>query len=367
MASQMMMEIKPVQPHRNAFRATRAGFTLIELLVVIAIIALLISVLLPALGQARQVARGLVCSTKQRTIAQAQAAYAGSNKDHIAGPNTSGAQGQWDDANGGNPYVFDTTSTTPTSTHDWFSPILGDSLGLSANRARRSWDIFSKNGCPSVRDNTLPWSGSSGSDTAQFSAITSTLGWIRTSYLSPAAFHYCKQGAPASVSQYKPREATTGVALRYLNANPATLPASYTPRLDKVGIQLSSKIIVADGSRFLNTSGATFYDFDYSPAPNIFGNFCSSGPTFNASNEYGRSLTGGNNVNVKGSFRHPGLTINAGFFDGHVASVTSTSAWEDAEMWFPSNSDWTGGAATTEAAAKYSFLLSRPAGSRGLP
>ena len=360
-------------PMKNESRTivSRPGFTLIELLVVIAIIALLISVLLPSLGQARQMARQLVCSTKQRSIAQAQAVYAAGNKDHIAGPNTSGAWGQWkDQRGGGDPYVFDTSPTTPTSTHDWFSPILGDSLGRSNNRARRSWDIFAKHGCPSVRDNMLPWSGSDGADTAQFSSITSSLGWIRTSYLSPASFHYSRQGAPASISKYRPPEAdpTSAAAdLRYLNANPATLPSNYTPRLDKVGIQLSSKIIVADGSRFLVTAGAYFYDFDFSPAPNVFGNFCASGPIFNASNEYGRSLTNGNNVNVKASFRHARQTINAGFFDGHVSTVTSASAWEDAEMWYPSNSDWNGNAATVESAAKYQYLLSRPVGTRGLP
>lgn len=55
------------------------GFTLIELLVVIAVIALLISILLPALGHARSAARSVACLSNQRQIGVAARMYMDAN------------------------------------------------------------------------------------------------------------------------------------------------------------------------------------------------------------------------------------------------------------------------------------------------
>jgi len=67
--------VSPMSRHR--------GFTLIELLVVVAIIALLIALLLPSLGRAREQAKSVSCLTNLRQVGLAFTVYAEEHSNYI--------------------------------------------------------------------------------------------------------------------------------------------------------------------------------------------------------------------------------------------------------------------------------------------
>ena len=71
----------PIARRKTALHAV--GFTLIELLVVVAIIALLISILLPALNQAREVAKSTVCLSNLRSLGMAVQMYVDDNNGFL--------------------------------------------------------------------------------------------------------------------------------------------------------------------------------------------------------------------------------------------------------------------------------------------
>ncbi|HPF40486.1 MAG TPA: type II secretion system protein [Phycisphaerae bacterium] len=74
-------------------RRSRAGFTLIELLVVIAIIAVLVSILLPALSNARAEGYRLKCLSNLRAILQTAQTYANDDPRGVIGPIHQNARG----------------------------------------------------------------------------------------------------------------------------------------------------------------------------------------------------------------------------------------------------------------------------------
>lgn len=82
---------------------SRHAFTLIELLVVIAIIAVLIGIVLPALGQARESSKTTRCLVNTRSIGHALAMYADEQRDtlpHWSGWQVRGGNGAGDDSPG---------------------------------------------------------------------------------------------------------------------------------------------------------------------------------------------------------------------------------------------------------------------------
>jgi prepilin-type N-terminal cleavage/methylation domain-containing protein/prepilin-type processing-associated H-X9-DG protein len=100
----------------------RHGFTLIELLVVISIIAMLVSILLPALSKSRQQAIRLKCSASAKAINNGILSYASDNRDNVVK--------SWYDA-----------TRPPATAYLSYAAVLVEGGYMNEN-------IFSNQGCP---------------------------------------------------------------------------------------------------------------------------------------------------------------------------------------------------------------------------
>jgi len=127
------------------FSPRRRAFTLIELLVVVAIIALLIAILLPSLGRARELSRKTVCGTQLKGQGTSFAIYAN----------------QWDDNLPSGP-DYDCDSITATWLHDTTAKLsdtlIGAQTALNSPQASSARKWFY---CPSnqVYNSDHNWSG----------------------------------------------------------------------------------------------------------------------------------------------------------------------------------------------------------------
>jgi prepilin-type N-terminal cleavage/methylation domain-containing protein/prepilin-type processing-associated H-X9-DG protein len=111
-----MRRIHPFPTSAAAGRLLRwhGAFTLLELLIVIAIIAVLASLLLPALGKAKEKAQGIKCLSNLKQMQLAWGMYADDNNDRVP-PNDA-----WNRTSG---YAYDTNRTWVRGWLDYQTPV----------------------------------------------------------------------------------------------------------------------------------------------------------------------------------------------------------------------------------------------------
>jgi prepilin-type processing-associated H-X9-DG protein/prepilin-type N-terminal cleavage/methylation domain-containing protein len=258
-------------------RTSNSGFTLVELLVVIGIIAVLISILLPALGRVRAQAKGAYCASNQRQLAQAAIAYANDNRGFfppstffVPNPNVAGAflQTGWHVPEAIGRYVRN-SSRNPnyTNTRVLFCPIVLDKIDST----------------PGGQFNTDFGIGYNGSTS------------IRTSFLQ-----YQYPNVAPTDSTYAAKEA----ALQDVNSRVRKMGRVKDSSQTLMFVDVRGGSAAEGGSRFVQL-------------------YNGAAATLNAPNTSSNGIYATDPSRDAVSYRH-GKRANVAFFDGHVEPFTST-------------------------------------------
>jgi prepilin-type N-terminal cleavage/methylation domain-containing protein/prepilin-type processing-associated H-X9-DG protein len=335
----------------------RKAFTLVELLVVIAIIALLISILLPSLRSARDLAKASACGGQMRSVGTGMMAYLNTANEWLPGANTSGVglRSLQVAAISGEEWRL-MNPKLPVQTYDWLTPILAQDGEVPKNRAKRFQMVTNMYHCPSqtaVDSRLYPFSGTGVPDWDDF---VKEGNWNALSYLMPV--HFQRWG-----SNYSDRVVGNMLGYDLLKLYAETQQTDweaysedYISKLSRVGPP-GRKVMAADGTRYLTDEA--ILDHDVNPWPNSFGSFTSSGAWWEGStaygvkqgseNYYGGSVSRGSpsdGRNLELSYRHVrkrdgngGCLRNAGtmnvlFFDGHIDRLGDEQS-RNIDLWYP--------------------------------
>lgn len=332
------------------------AFTLIELLVVVAILAMLLSILLPSLGNAREQAKAAVCLSRLRNLGLAQQAYQTNHHGYLPGSPLTSGYGLAMRRPAGQPTWM---PGDPINSFDYTIPLLRE-MGVRVPQhgdpaaLRRVHFILSTRDameCPSNQQVAPGWTAVGGSgkidpDAPKIRAVSYlTMNTIVRG--GPAVYAYFSTGPG------KTRLAPGVLAWDMAHADRANAsyqvsvetPRDYVPRMERVG-RPSLKVFLADGTRYVSGDGWIDYDTGY----NNFAGYHSAQPPSDYERydkQDGTAPAQEYTVGRRFAYRHGrGAVINALMLDGHAEPLralwhgarTAAGPAVDPRHYFPSRS-----------------------------